>query len=328
MPPPEHWTAFSTCDPDAAAHFLQTAYATGHRLSLPSPPAPGGGPVVAPAQHRAGPLQVAEALVDPQVVSVIDPSDTITVNVIRAGVLETRIADATSRHGAGDVLIGVGPRLARRHLSQHLAVHTLSLPAALIAAAAGRPAEDTERPWDFTSTTPLNAHASMLWRTTSAYIATMLRMPPQALGPLLIGNLARLAASTLLTAFPTTLGGEARAAPYDRTDATPPVLRRAIAFIDANPHRDIALADIAAAAHASPRALQYAFRRHLDTTPTAYLRRVRLEAAHRDLHAGTPATTTVTEIALRWGFASPSRLAAEHRAAYRTLPSQVLRDGH
>lgn len=80
------------------------------------------------------------------------------------------------------------------------------------------------------------------------------------------------------------------------------------------------------AAGVSPRALQLAFRRHLNTTPLAYLRRIRLELAHRDLSSAVPgAHTTVTAVALRWGFASKSRFAREYRAAYGQLPDSTLR---
>ena len=72
-----------------------------------------------------------------------------------------------------------------------------------------------------------------------------------------------------------------------RTDAHPGTLRRAIAFIDAHCDQDIGLADVARAACVTPRGVQLAFRRHLDTTPTAYLRTVRLAQAHRQLQPGS-----------------------------------------
>jgi transcriptional regulator GlxA family with amidase domain len=108
--------------------------------------------------------------------------------------------------------------------------------------------------------------------------------------------------------------------------ARPDALRRAVAFIDANPERDIALADIAGAAYVTPRAVQLVFRRHLDTTPTAYLRKVRLRHAHEQLRAASPRDgVTVTEIALQWRFANPSRFAEHDRAAYGVAPSHTLR---
>jgi len=67
-------------------------------------------------------------------------------------------------------------------------------------------------------------------------------------------------------------------------------------------------------------------RRHLDTTPSAYLRRARLDRAHQQLCAASPGDgVTVTEIATRWGFASPSRFTASYRDTCGVLPSHTLR---
>jgi transcriptional regulator GlxA family with amidase domain len=99
-------------------------------------------------------------------------------------------------------------------------------------------------------------------------------------------------------------------------------VRRAIAFIEENAHRDITAADIAAACPTTLRAVQLAFQRHLDTTPMAYLRRARLQNAHRDLLAAGPERTTVTAVAYRWGFNGASRFAAAYRRAYGTTPAK------
>ncbi|GAA3451060.1 helix-turn-helix transcriptional regulator [Dactylosporangium matsuzakiense] len=63
--------------------------------------------------------------------------------------------------------------------------------------------------------------------------------------------------------------------------------------------------------------MQHAFRRHLGTTPTAYLHRVRLEHAHRDLRA---TTGTVAEVARRWGFPDRCRFTVSYQAVYGRLP--------
>ncbi len=61
-------------------------------------------------------------------------------------------------------------------------------------------------------------------------------------------------------------------------------------------------------------------------TPTAYLRRVRLDHAHRELVGAADGDgLTVTEVAYRWGFSSPSRFAERYRAAFGVAPSQTLR---
>ncbi|WP_344624846.1 helix-turn-helix domain-containing protein [Kitasatospora arboriphila] len=197
------------------------------------------------------------------------------------------------------------------------------LPASLVAETAGLTPEDAEKPWRLLARGPVDEAAADVWRNTSDCVDRLLDNPPSAAGPLPAGTAARLVATTALTVFPTTLmtGDDA---PTDGADATPDTVHRAVAFIEANADRDIGLAQIVAAACVTPRALQYAFRRHLDTTPLAYLRRVRLDAAHAELPAADPRTATVTEIAMRWGFAHPGHFAAHYRGAYRSLPSTTL----
>ncbi|WP_239080152.1 helix-turn-helix transcriptional regulator [Paractinoplanes brasiliensis] len=71
--------------------------------------------------------------------------------------------------------------------------------------------------------------------------------------------------------------------------------------------------------------MQAAFRRHLDTTPMAYLRRCRLDRAHRELLSADPTDgDTVGAIARRWGYLSSSHFAADYRAAYGRSPRQTL----
>ncbi|MET8121957.1 helix-turn-helix transcriptional regulator [Micromonospora sp. NPDC005189] len=78
------------------------------------------------------------------------------------------------------------------------------------------------------------------------------------------------------------------------------------------------------AAGVSLRAVQLAFRRHLGTTPMAYLRRIRLVRAHHDLVRADPGQETVSGIASRWGFASHSRFTARYHASYGVPPRETL----
>jgi transcriptional regulator GlxA family with amidase domain len=56
-----------------------------------------------------------------------------------------------------------------------------------------------------------------------------------------------------------------------------------------------------------------------------YLRRVRLERAHRELKVANPELDRVGQIALRWGFAKPSQFAGLYRRAYGVDPRDTLR---
>jgi AraC-like DNA-binding protein len=178
-------------------------------------------------------------------------------------------------------------------------------------------------PIRFTDCRPISVQAAETWRHTYDYIRVSLAGTDRGDEVLVAGSAMRLLAAVALSAFPNTALLEPTI--EDRHDAHPANLRRAITFIDENADRDITPADIAMAARVTIRALQLTFRRHLDTTPTGYLRRVRLDHAHRQLLATDPATTTVSAVAMRWGFASHSSFTARYHAAYGETPSHTLR---
>jgi AraC-like DNA-binding protein len=170
----------------------------------------------------------------------------------------------------------------------------------------------------FSGCDAVSRRAAASWRSTCVHLRDEV-LPVFHHEPLVVANATRLLVATTLATFPHSTPEE-RAA--DRRDAHPLTVRRAIAFIEDNAAKDITVADIAHAARVSIRAIQLAFRRHLDTTPMAYLRRVRLSCAHADLRVGNG---SVTAIAARWGYARPSVFAAHYRAAYGVSPSRTLR---
>jgi transcriptional regulator GlxA family with amidase domain len=109
------------------------------------------------------------------------------------------------------------------------------------------------------------------------------------------------------------------------TPSAPPTVLSAIALIERRATEPIGLAEIAAAAQLSPRALQVAFRKHLGTTPLGYLREVRMSRAHADLQAARPGDgQTVSAVANRWGFSQLSRFAHDYKQRYGVSPRQTL----
>jgi len=108
-------------------------------------------------------------------------------------------------------------------------------------------------------------------------------------------------------------------------DLTPRLVRQAEDYMLSHMDRPLALEDVAEAVGVSTRALQYAFRRFRDTSPMAVLRAARLERAHRDLQGARPGTT-VTDIAMRWGFTHFGRFAEVYRARFGCTPRQTLQD--
>lgn len=130
-------------------------------------------------------------------------------------------------------------------------------------------------------------------------------------------SVAQLAAVAALDSF-----GVAQAPDRPRAAAAD-VVRRACEYIDAHAGNGIGLLDIAEAAGVAPRTLQDHFRDRLGTSPTAHLRRVRLERARADLLAGRG--ETVAAVASRWGIGNLGRFAAEYRRAFGRSPSDDLR---
>ncbi|MCQ4084038.1 AraC family transcriptional regulator [Streptomyces sp. RB6PN25] len=105
----------------------------------------------------------------------------------------------------------------------------------------------------------------------------------------------------------------------------PLAVRQAMELIEAHAAEPLTVEDIAEAVGVSVRALQEGFRRHVDTTPLRYLRDVRLARVRADLSASDPGSTTITDIACRWGFFHAGRFSIAYRERFGESPSQTLR---
>lgn len=256
----------------------------------------------------------------------IDPMGALVVGSVHTGTYPRHNAGRwEDSFGAGDVVLLAQPDepcAGRLHNADNTLVDIDPLLLTQVAATApGRRSE----PVRLTGHRPVSAAAGRHLQRTLAYLSDTTRVDPSlSQQPLVVSTTCQLLAASVLAAFPNTALTEPTTT--DRRDAHPASVRRAVAFIESHADTPLTLAEIAAAAHVTTRALQYAFRRHLATTPMAYLRQVRLDQAHAALRAADPATgATVTAIAARWGFLQPSRFATLYRAAYGVCPSHTLR---
>lgn len=190
--------------------------------------------------------------------------------------------------------------------------------------ATGPPDGNGDGPVLLASTVPISAIANNHLVKAIDYVRHGVMCDPFASqNSLIVSSIENYLAATVLAAFPTTALLEPTSG--DRHDSTPVLLRRAIAFIEDNAYRDISVADIAQDVYVTPRALQYMFRKHSDCTPMEYLRRVRLHHAHLELIAGDRMSTTVGQIAARWGFGHLGRFAVYYREHYGQSPHLTLR---
>ncbi len=104
-----------------------------------------------------------------------------------------------------------------------------------------------------------------------------------------------------------------------------PALARAEEYLNANLTTPVSQADLAAYAGVSIRTLSRAFSRRHRIGPMGYLRARRLDAAYRDLLGADPHSTTVTEVASRYGFIHFGKFAIEYKQAFGESPSITLR---
>jgi AraC-like DNA-binding protein len=101
------------------------------------------------------------------------------------------------------------------------------------------------------------------------------------------------------------------------------VVRRSIEYAESLQY-DCSVLDLADSAGVSRRELERAFRQTLDTSPYNFLRLSRLNNLHRELLKQERNSTTVTKLALGWGFAELGRTAVEYRKLFGQSPSLTL----
>jgi AraC-like DNA-binding protein len=252
-----------------------------------------------------------------------EPLDRLVFTLITDGAAEVATAGARIRVGPGDVYLHpVGAQFGFGWNPTN--IHLLDLPLAAVAEVAATNVGITPDALCFESMTPVSAAAARFWRATVAMVNRELVAPDSALAnPLVQSSTFTMLAAAALGTFPNTTMSAHTPSPRQ---AGPAGLRRAIAFIDENADRPLTVADVASVAGTSGRALQHAFHRHYNTTPTAYLRRVRLERSHRELQAADPTRgDTVAAVAARWGFVHLGRFATVYRRVYGQPPSHTLR---
>ncbi|MQT13473.1 helix-turn-helix transcriptional regulator [Rhizobiales bacterium Sp-1] len=100
-------------------------------------------------------------------------------------------------------------------------------------------------------------------------------------------------------------------------------LERACEFIVANLHGRIAMTDLEKISGLSVRSLQYAFQKRFGQSPLLWIRNERLNAA-RAMLAAPEEDTTVTHVALTFGFSNVGDFSKFYRQRFGELPSRTL----
>jgi AraC-like DNA-binding protein len=245
------------------------------------------------------------------------------------GIFQIRYPTLKIEVGHRDFRLGAGDAIAvRQHEPYRAAWNTLDADVTMLdpAMITDVAAEITGRtsPVTFEFATAVSPLAAAHWHQTVTLVQRVaLANAAHTNGALLADDLSRLLTTTALTCF---RNGTMTDAILPPTRTSPASLRRAIAYIDANLDTPIRLADLAAAARVSPRALNVTFNRYHGLSPIGYVHRARLDRAHHDLRSAQPGDgESVTGIAARWGFSSLPRFGVYYRRVYGQPPSHTLR---
>lgn len=249
------------------------------------------------------------------------PLNKVPVGQVHSGHIETRFGQVRDVLAPGDVALITPPDTAYSGQVSKAVYHATMLDPDQLDRVASP--GDTGAHVKLTGHRPVSRAAGNQLGAFIGYLRERVRMNPEISSSQLVTSTAAMhLAAVVLATFPTNAQLEPTAA--DRGGPKAALLRRAIAYIDESAQTDISIVDIAKQVNMTPRGVQYMFRRELDCTPMEYVRRVRLEHAHRELVSSNPDTTSVSQIATRWGFAHRGRFARHYRQAYGKSPQQTL----
>lgn len=116
-----------------------------------------------------------------------------------------------------------------------------------------------------------------------------------------------------------TMAGPQRRIPREQ------LVTRVIEFLRDNLGEPVTVAELSRMAGVSERTLRAAFHDVLGLSPKQYDITERLRAARAALSAADPETTTVTDIAMTYGFFELGRFAGRYRDVFGEVPSRTLR---
>ncbi len=183
-------------------------------------------------------------------------------------------------------------------------------------------AVDPDCAWEriaFTSYVPHSPQAGARWRATVDQLSSMLA--PDATDAERDAA-ARLLGHTLLQTFANNVVARAeRGAEQDLGDDSPSTVWRAAQIVE-RASSELTPSGLAQECGVTLRTLQYAFRKHLGCTPQDYLRRIRLDLAHRSIRNGT--ASSVSDAAATFGFFNPGRFASDYRQVFDENPRQTM----
>lgn len=209
-----------------------------------------------------------------------------------------------SRYDADQIMIRIDRGLIERHCTQYLG-HGL------------------RRPVEFQLGMDLTTGGGISWCGLVRYLVSELDRPTNVFTSALTRvHVEHLVVSTLLLAQPNVYRDDLL---RPARPIAPSYVKRVEEYIDAHADEPLTISDLAAHAGVSTSALFAGFREYRSTSPIAYLKGVRMRRARDELKSTSPSRSTVTNVAMRWGFTHLGRFAAEYKRWFGESPSDTLK---
>jgi AraC-like DNA-binding protein len=180
------------------------------------------------------------------------------------------------------------------------------------------------KPLEFDLAMDLRDGDGLAWHNLVLFLATSQFADNAARHPLVAAQIEQLLVSSLLLGQPHNYRD---ALLHNAPTPQPAYITRALDYIAEHCHQAITIGDIAAHAAISVRSLHAGFQQYHGTTPMAHLKLVRLQRVREELlraRAGNT-QTSVTQVALNWGFSHFGHFSNAYRRQFNELPSQTLR---
>lgn len=139
--------------------------------------------------------------------------------------------------------------------------------------------------------------------------------------PLFSAQIEQMVITTLLLSQPHNYSERLE---NDRPSIAPHFVRKVEQLINDNAHEPLTIGYLAEHAGVSTRSLFAGFRKYRNMTPMFYLKEVRLHRVREALLQASPDSTTVTNVAMRWGFSHLGNFASDYKRAFDESPSTTL----
>ena len=168
----------------------------------------------------------------------------------------------------------------------------------------------------------MNWHRHPVWRNMMMYLAHLLQDQPSiTTQPTIALQLEQLIINTLISIQP-----------HNYTDAmntpdrslAPRHVKKVEEYIESHADEALTPGILAEMAGVSVRTLYAGFKDFRQTSPMEYLRTVRLQRAREELLKQDP-ESSVTEIAIRWGFTHMGRFSQDYSRMFGERPSETKR---